>query len=158
MTNEEGAMLKTGTREVAKIAPAYETLEGDGVMIGRALPSREVDLTEVDPFLLLDHAALQPGGPAFPRHSHRGFELIFYLLDTWEPRKVQESLYSGGPGASRAGLCSGTGGRLLRRAGDTKAHQKKAESFAEGVEEVHAVSAIKHNVGPSRLMYALARM
>jgi redox-sensitive bicupin YhaK (pirin superfamily) len=75
-------MLKTQLKEVTRVADAFETLEGGGVLINRAMPNRELDPSETDPFLLLDYADLEPqeGGPAFPRHSHRGFEFIFYLL------------------------------------------------------------------------------
>lgn len=60
-------------------------------------------------------------------------------------RRCKKACNQAVPGASRAGFCSGVGGRLLRGTGDAKAHEKKAETFTEGIEEVHVVSAIKHS-------------
>jgi len=58
-------------------------LEGDGVAIRRAFPTRLLD--DVDPFLLLDHLGptdLQPGeAKGFSDHPHRGFETVTYMLD-----------------------------------------------------------------------------
>ncbi len=70
-------------RGIARIVPSMSTLEGDGVAIRRAFPTRSLD--DIDPFLLLDHLGpteLQPGeAKGFSDHPHRGFETVTYLLD-----------------------------------------------------------------------------
>jgi len=71
------------TRGVLNKVPAIPTLEGAGVQIHRAFPTRNFDY--LDPFLLLDEMGpfeFAPGQSAgFPDHPHRGFETVTYLLD-----------------------------------------------------------------------------
>jgi redox-sensitive bicupin YhaK (pirin superfamily) len=70
-------------RSVTSAFPSLRTLEGEGVEIGRAFPTREIE--DIDPFLLLDHMGpiqIKPGEAlGFPDHPHRGFETVTYLLD-----------------------------------------------------------------------------
>ena len=70
-------------RGIARIVPSMSTLEGDGVAIRRAFPTRSLD--DLDPFLLLDHLGptdLAPGeAKGFSDHPHRGFETVTYLLE-----------------------------------------------------------------------------
>lgn len=69
-------------RSVAGIVPGIRTLEGEGFMVRRPFPTRQVD--HFDPFLLLDEMgpmALKPGeAKGAPDHPHRGFETVTYLL------------------------------------------------------------------------------
>ncbi len=69
-------------RAVKRIIPAPLTSDGAGVAIHRAFPNQQ--LSELDPFLLLDHMGpmhLKPGEAAgFPDHPHRGFETVTYML------------------------------------------------------------------------------
>jgi redox-sensitive bicupin YhaK (pirin superfamily) len=74
-------------RIIKKVVKAYETLEGGGVIVKRALPSNRVSLEDVDPFLLLDEAEIDPKGPGFPEHPHRGFEIITYIFSGWAAHK-----------------------------------------------------------------------
>ena len=71
------------TRGVARAFSSLRTLEGEGVEIGRAFPTQQLE--DIDPFLLLDHMGpivIEPGEPlGFPEHPHRGFETVTYLLD-----------------------------------------------------------------------------
>ena len=48
-----------GTRSLRGVYPAANTLEGAGVPIKRALPTRDGRYDPVDPFLLLDDVELQ---------------------------------------------------------------------------------------------------
>src|ERR1035438_2749120 len=70
-------------RAVNKVFTAAASHDGDGVALRRAFPG--ADLTDLDPFLLLDHLGPTPlaAGEArgFPPHPHRGFETVTYLLE-----------------------------------------------------------------------------
>jgi redox-sensitive bicupin YhaK (pirin superfamily) len=70
-------------RSVARVVPSTETMEGEGFLVHRPFPTRE--LVDFDPFLLLDRMGpfdAQPGeAKGAPDHPHRGFETVTYMLD-----------------------------------------------------------------------------
>lgn len=51
--------------------------EGAGARVNRAFPTPERD--HLDPFVLLDEFYV--GDDGFPEHSHRGFEIVTYMLE-----------------------------------------------------------------------------
>jgi redox-sensitive bicupin YhaK (pirin superfamily) len=75
---------QTKEREILRVANAFETIEGPGIPIRRAIPTGAISIEEVDPFLLLDHARLEQM-PVLEEgegtHPHRGFEVLSYVLE-----------------------------------------------------------------------------
>jgi redox-sensitive bicupin YhaK (pirin superfamily) len=75
----------TGTRQrsVEAVIPAVRQLEGGGFEVHRPFPTAA--LSQIDPFLLLDHMGPVDLGPGeargAPDHPHRGFETVTYMLD-----------------------------------------------------------------------------
>ena len=71
-------------RPVTKVVQAHAGTEGAGIPIRRAFPG-QLAMSEVDPFLLLDHAGPTMNGPSETKgaswHPHRGFETVTYMLD-----------------------------------------------------------------------------
>jgi redox-sensitive bicupin YhaK (pirin superfamily) len=64
-------------RQISRKIEAVETAEGEGAMVKRVFPTRQ--LMYFDPFPLLDEFNIEP--PAgFPEHPHGGFEAVTYML------------------------------------------------------------------------------
>ncbi|HET6316070.1 MAG TPA: pirin family protein [Chloroflexota bacterium] len=97
-------------REAALVADSHVVLEGGGIPVTRALPTRGVTYERVDPWLMLDEGKLEslpPGG--FPPHPHRGFEILTYIV---EGAFSQEDDKGNSSGEVRAGgLLRTTAGR-----------------------------------------------
>jgi redox-sensitive bicupin YhaK (pirin superfamily) len=70
-------------RPVRQVVTAHQQQEGAGFTVQRPFPS--VELTEADPFILLDHlgeVAYEPHeAKGAPWHPHRGFETVTYVMD-----------------------------------------------------------------------------
>ncbi len=71
------------TRPVVDVVDAPTFLEGAGFQVRRATAA--VNLSLVDPFLLLDHMGAVEYAPGeakgAPDHPHRGFETVTYMMD-----------------------------------------------------------------------------
>lgn len=64
-------------RQVSHKIEAVSTAEGEGAIVKRVFPTRQ--LMYFDPFPLLDEFNIEP--PAgFPKHPHGGFEAVTYML------------------------------------------------------------------------------
>ena len=88
-------------RQIAKVADSFVVMEGAGVPIRRALPSRAIPIQQVDPWLLLDHFKMEDfgSGESFPPHPHRGFEIVTYMIQGTGHHQDSE----GNKGAVRSG-------------------------------------------------------
>jgi redox-sensitive bicupin YhaK (pirin superfamily) len=74
-------------RKILAVGQKRDVMEGAGEIVGRVLPQARLGLEPLDPFLMLDHFKMKPGGPGFPEHPHRGFEILTYLRSGWGSHK-----------------------------------------------------------------------
>lgn len=74
-------------RKILAVGKKKEVMEGAGEIVGRVLPQGRLGLEPLDPFLMLDHFRMQAGGPGFPEHPHRGFEILTYIRTGWGSHK-----------------------------------------------------------------------
>jgi redox-sensitive bicupin YhaK (pirin superfamily) len=74
-------------RKILAVGQKRDVMEGAGEIVGRVLPQPRLGLEPLDPFLMLDHFAMEPGGPGFPEHPHRGFEILTYIRSGWAAHK-----------------------------------------------------------------------
>ena len=69
-------------RQVSRILPTEQKLEGGGFPVRRPFPI--VGMSHIDPFLLLDEMGPVDWAPhaaiGAPEHPHRGFETVTYVL------------------------------------------------------------------------------
>jgi redox-sensitive bicupin YhaK (pirin superfamily) len=89
-------------RKVARILPAQELPEGQGVTVYRTIGTPA--LSQLDPFLLLDEFVIagDAKGAGFPDHPHRGFETVTYMLSgRMEHRDTAGNSGVIGPGAAQ---------------------------------------------------------
>ena len=74
-------------RKILAVGQKRDVMEGAGEIVGRVLPQARLGLEPLDPFLMLDHFKMKPGGPGFPEHPHRGFEILTYIRSGWGSHK-----------------------------------------------------------------------
>src|SRR5918911_5205271 len=81
--NKQNYSSSGKSRSISRIVNSVQTTEGEGFLVNRAFPTRQ--LSDLDPFLLLDEIGpkdLAPGeAKGAPYHPHRGFETVTYMLD-----------------------------------------------------------------------------
>jgi redox-sensitive bicupin YhaK (pirin superfamily) len=70
-------------RPVWQVSTAPEGYEGEGFPVRRAFAG--IDLTHLDPFIMMDQMGAVEYGPFEPKgtdwHPHRGFETVTYIMD-----------------------------------------------------------------------------
>lgn len=100
-------------RPAAVVVDARRVLEGPGIPILRALPTRQAPYEMVDPFLLLDEGRIsvtkEMGG--FPPHPHRGFEILTYSLRGPLDQRITAEGFEDSVSVGEGGLLRITAGR-----------------------------------------------
>jgi len=81
--NKQNYSSSSKSRSISRIVNSVQTAEGEGFLVNRAFPTRQ--LSDLDPFLLLDEIGPKDLAPreakGAPDHPHRGFETVTYMLD-----------------------------------------------------------------------------
>jgi redox-sensitive bicupin YhaK (pirin superfamily) len=81
--NKQNYSSSGKSRSISRIVNGVQTAEGEGFLVNRAFPTRQ--LSDLDPFLLLDEIGPKDLAPkeakGAPDHPHRGFETVTYMLD-----------------------------------------------------------------------------
>jgi redox-sensitive bicupin YhaK (pirin superfamily) len=90
-------------RSVKAVVSAHQSFEGGGFPVNRPFPQPGADITDTDPFLMLDEMGPIEYGPGeavgAPDHPHRGFETVTYLFDG----EMEHRDSTGGGGLLRGG-------------------------------------------------------
>lgn len=74
--------MSTTVRRVNKVFTAHSQKEGEGFIVQRPFPSRNLTDEQTDPFLMLDEFGPKPAdanAPGAPWHPHRGFDTVTYM-------------------------------------------------------------------------------
>lgn len=81
--HEVSGSVTPAAGRVVRLVRAQHMVESEGFVVRRPFPT--ASLSQIDPFLLLDHMGpvdFEPGrGVGTPWHPHRGFEAVTYLLE-----------------------------------------------------------------------------
>jgi quercetin 2,3-dioxygenase len=81
--NKQNYSSSGKSRSISRIVNSVQTAEGEGFLVNRAFPTRQ--LSDLDPFLLLDEIGPKDLAPreakGAPDHPHRGFETVTYMRD-----------------------------------------------------------------------------
>lgn len=81
--NKQNYSSSGKSRSISRIVNGVQTAEGEGFLVNRAFPTRQ--LSDLDPFLLLDEIGPKDLAPkeakGAPDHPHRGFETVTYMVD-----------------------------------------------------------------------------
>lgn len=92
--NKQNYSSSGKSRSISRIVNGVQTAEGEGFLVNRAFPTRQ--LSDLDPFLLLDEIGPKDLAPkeakGAPDHPHRGLKLLPICLMVNSNTKTQEEM------------------------------------------------------------------